>query len=207
MAGGPKIALADYGSGGNIRSAHRGLEKAGGHVTIVHDPAALPGFDALVVPGQGAFGDCAANLARSGLREPIRHWIEAGRPFFGICVGYQLLFESSEESADAEGLGIFAGRVRRFPPSAGKIPHMGWNELELVEGRTMFRGLPDRSHVYFVHSFYPEPKDASLVSAWTQYGERFAAAVQRDRLFATQFHPEKSQDNGIRLLRNFIESI
>jgi len=203
----PRIGLADYGSGGNIRSAFRGLEKAGGQVEIVSDGSQLPGCDGLVVPGQGAFGDCAENLSRSGLWDPIRDWIQADRPFFGICVGYQLLFEESEESGETAGLGVFEGKVVRFPSSVGKIPHMGWNELEFDPGKTMFDDLPDRSRVYFVHSFHPEPDDASIVSAWCTYGERFAAAIQVGNLRATQFHPEKSQAIGIRILENFVDSL
>jgi len=207
MSGKPRVALADYGSGGNIRSAFRGLEKAGADVEIVSSADQLGKFDGLVVPGQGSFGDCAANLSSSSLWNPIRDWIESDRPFFGICVGYQLLFESSEESGEIPGLGIFKGKVVRFPSSAGKIPHMGWNELEKVGGKGMFDRLEDRSRVYFVHSFHPIPEDESIVSAWCSYGDRFAAAVQQGNLRATQFHPEKSQAVGIRILQNFVESL
>ncbi len=170
-------------------------------------PSDLDGCDALIVPGQGSFGDCARNLRATGLWEPIRVWIAADRPFLGICVGYQLLFESSEESPEEPGLGVFAGTVRRFPRNDLKIPHMGWNRLTCQPADRLYRDLTDPIEVYFVHSFYPDPVDRSIVSATCDYGLTFAASVSRGNLSATQFHPEKSQRTGLAILTNFIDSI
>lgn len=163
-------------------------------------------LDALVVPGVGSFGDCAANLRAAGLWEPVRAWAAAGRPYLGICLGYQLLFESSEESPGVPGLGVLAGRVVRFPAGPLKVPHMGWNPLRDLRG-PLYEGLPDGTPMYFVHSFYPAPADAGLVSAWCDYGGRFAASVSTGALHATQFHPEKSQAAGLAVLRNFQKTI
>jgi glutamine amidotransferase len=170
-------------------------------------PATLARCDALIVPGQGSFGDCARNLRASGLWEPIQAWIAADRPFLGICVGYQLLFDSSEESPDQPGLGVFAGTVRRFPRTNLKIPHMGWNRLTCQPTDRLYRDLTDPVEVYFVHSYYPEPSDPAIISATCEYGLTFAASVSRGNLSATQYHPEKSQKTGLAILRNFISSI
>jgi glutamine amidotransferase len=184
----------------------KALEACGAEVALVREESGFEGADALVVPGVGAFGDCAAQLDRSGLRAPIVRWIGEGRPYLGICLGYQLLFESSEESPGAKGLGVLPGRVVRFPASAGKIPHMGWNTVEGAVG-PLFESLQASPCFYYVHSYYPVPSEEADVSAWCTYGVRFAAAVSRGTLHATQFHPEKSQAAGLRLLRDFLASV
>lgn len=197
------IALIDYGSG-NLQSASKALEAAGGVVKLVRHPGELETATALVLPGVGSFGDAAFNLASSGMKQAILDWLHAGRPFLGICVGYQLLFESSEESPGASGLGFLPGRVVRFPAESGlKVPHMGWNKLKTFSS-PLWDGLPLDPYVYFVHSYYPEPADKSIVAATAEYGRPFAAAICAGRLAATQFHPEKSQETGLRILRNWL---
>lgn len=184
------------------------MEKSGGQCSFVTAPAQLNACDALVVPGQGSFGDCARNLRESGLWDAIKTWIADDRPFLGICVGYQLLFDSSEENPGIPGLGVFAGTVRRFPANAGlKVPHMGWNSLTTRPGDPLYRDMADPVTVYFVHSYFPDPADPSLVSATCNYGEDFAASISRGNLYATQFHPEKSQQTGLAILSNFLRSV
>lgn len=197
------IALIDYGSG-NLQSASKALEAAGGVVKLVRHREELESASALVLPGVGSFGDAAVNLESSGMREAILEWLHAGRPFLGICVGYQLLFESSEESPGAAGLGFLRGRVVRFSGGLGlKVPHMGWNQIRTFSS-PLWEGLPPDPYVYFVHSYYPEPADRSIVAATADYGGPFAAAICAGRLAATQFHPEKSQEIGLRILRNWL---
>lgn len=200
-----KIGVIDYGSG-NLRSVLKSLEAAGAAPSLVTTPAQLDAVDAVVVPGQGSFGDCSRNLAASGLWDPIAEWIRADRPYLGICLGYQLLFDSSEESPGTKGLGIFAGHVGRFTDGSLKIPHMGWNTLVTPHG-PLYAGMPDAPSFYFVHSYYPMPDDASLVSASCEYGGLFAASISRGAVHATQFHPEKSQAAGQALLRNFLQTL
>ncbi|MEI6277904.1 MAG: imidazole glycerol phosphate synthase subunit HisH [Verrucomicrobiae bacterium] len=196
------IGVVDYGSG-NLRSVCKALEASGARSSLVNDPAGLAGLDAVVVPGVGSFGDCAANLRATGLWGPLREWIAAGRPYLGICLGYQLLFESSEESPGVEGLGVIPGRVVRFSGQGHKVPHMGWNTLSGLRG-PLYSGLPEEMAVYFVHSYYPVPGDPALASATCEYGAPFAASLSRGSLHATQFHPEKSQAAGLAILRNFL---
>jgi imidazole glycerol-phosphate synthase subunit HisH len=203
------IALLDYGSG-NLRSVHKALLKVGAEVRIAQRPAEMAGAAAVVLPGVGAFDDCINALRKQELLEASRDFIQTGRPFLGICVGYQALFERSEEfNSCAAGLGIFKGNVVRFSERDGlKIPQIGWNELEI--NRTdcpLYRGVATGSYVYFVHSFFPKPEDESIVSTRTNYGETFASSVWKDNVFATQFHPEKSQKVGLQLLKNFVELI
>ncbi len=201
------IALIDYGSG-NLRSAHKALLKVGAEVRIVQRPDELDGAQAVVLPGVGAFDDCIQALDRQGLLEASRKFMASGRPFLGICVGYQALFEKSEEfSSCAAGLGVFQGKVVRFSDQKGlKIPQIGWNQLAIAKPECpLFRGIASGSYVYFVHSFFPKPTDASIVATRTTYGETFASSVWRDNIFATQFHPEKSQKVGLQLLKNFVE--
>jgi imidazole glycerol-phosphate synthase subunit HisH len=201
------IALIDYGSG-NLRSVHKALLKVGADVRIVRQPEAMADARAVVLPGVGAFDDCIQALERQALLEASRRFIESGQPFLGICVGYQALFEKSEEfNSRAAGLGLFQGRVVRFPERNGlKIPQIGWNQLDIVKPECpLFYGIPGGSYVYFVHSFFPEPADASIVATRTNYGATFASSVWRDNVFATQFHPEKSQKVGLQLLKNFVE--
>jgi len=201
------IALIDYGSG-NLRSVHKALLKVGARVRLAQRPEELADAQALVLPGVGAFDDCIQALQRQGLLEASRQFIQSGRPFLGICVGYQALFEKSEEfNSCAAGLNVFRGKVVRFAEQPGlKIPQIGWNQLEIVKPECpLFRGIASGSYVYFVHSFFPKPADSAIVATRTTYGETFASAVWRDNVYATQFHPEKSQNVGLQLLENFAD--
>lgn len=201
------IALLDYGSG-NLRSVHKALLAAGAEVRLARSPGEIGDARGLVLPGVGAFDDCINAMQRQELLAASRDFIRAGKPFLGICVGYQALFERSEEfNSCAAGLGVFKGSVVRFSPSSGlKIPEIGWNQVKLAKPDCpLYRGIPDGSHFYFVHSFYPKPLDDSIVATRTDYGETFASSVWQDNVFATQFHPEKSQKVGLQLLRNFVE--
>lgn len=202
------LALIDYGSG-NIRSVQKALQHVGAaDVQLVSNPADLAHAQAVVLPGVGAFGDCVHNLQVRGLWEPLKQWLAADKPFLGICVGYQLLFESSEEAPGIEGLGFFKGTVRLFQTPGLKVPQMGWNSLQLAQpGHLLWRSLPASPSVYFVHSYYPVPADASTVTATAEYGTRFAAASAIGRVAAVQFHPEKSQQTGLAMLGNFIASL
>jgi glutamine amidotransferase len=202
------IAVVDYGRG-NLGSVQKALARVGGPadaVVITDDRAIVERADALVVPGDGAFADAMQTLESLGLVEPIRAHVEAGRPYLGICLGYQLLFTESEEFGHAKGLDILPGVVRRFPPGL-KVPHMGWNQLAFEPGSAdlaILDGVPTGAYFYFVHSYYPEPRDvAGFAVASCEYGVRFPALVARSRLYGTQFHPEKSQGWGLRLLENF----
>lgn len=203
------LALLDYDSG-NIRSVEKALRAVGAEVRRVRSPQDWGHVRGIVLPGVGAFDDCLHALRRQELDGAVKDWINAGRPFLGICVGYQALFERSAEfNSCARGLGIFAGPVVRFEPTEQepqlKIPQIGWNQVEYTPSSSpLFAGIPDRSHFYFVHSFYPRPADDSLVAGRTDYGGYFAAAICRDNVWATQFHPEKSQSVGLRLLQNFV---
>jgi glutamine amidotransferase len=200
------IALLDYGSG-NLRSVHKALLKVGADVQIAQRPSEMAEARAAVLPGVGAFDDCIHALERQALFEATRRFIQSGRPFLGICVGYQALFEKSEEfNSCAAGLGFFKGKVVRFPSVTGlKVPQIGWNEVELVQpGCPLFKGIPNQSFFYFVHSFFPKPADPDIICTRTTYGESFASSIWRDNIFATQFHPEKSQKFGLRLLENFV---
>ena len=198
-----KVGIVDYGRG-NIRSVENAFLAIGADVVLITKPEELESITHLVVPGQGEFGDCAANLKKQDMFAPIQEWAAADEPYLGICVGYQLIFENGEESPGAEGLGILPGTVKRFPNVGLKIPHMGWNSLQLTEtNHPIWKGLPDEPFFYFVHSYYPEPKNREDSAATCDYALPFAAAVTRGKLIATQFHPEKSQHNGLQLLRNF----
>jgi glutamine amidotransferase len=201
------IALIDYGSG-NLRSAQKALLKVGADVRVVQRPEELDAAAAVVLPGVGAFDDCLNALQKQEMLEASRKFIKSGRPFLGICVGYQALFEKSEEfNSCAAGLGVFQGKVVRFSEAPGlKIPQIGWNQIELAKADCpIYRGILAGSYVYFVHSFFPQPVDASIVATRTTHGQTFASSVWRDNVFATQFHPEKSQDVGLRLLKNFVD--
>jgi len=198
--------VIDYG-GGNIRSLVKALETLGATPRMVTAPAHLDDLDLVFFPGQGAFGDCMGKLERLGLVDSLVDWIQAGKPFFGICIGYQLLFEGSEESPGVKGLGVFEGRVTRFPESALKVPHMGWNSVHLRHPHDPpWQGLGEDPFFYYVHSYFPSPADPSLVAAETEYGVSFPGAIQRGRLIATQFHPEKSQKAGMKLIGNFLDA-
>lgn len=199
------IALIDYGAG-NLRSVHKALQHVGAAVQLASDPTPLREARAVVLPGVGAFDDCLNALRRQELVEGCREFIASGRPFLGICVGYQALFEASEEfNSCAAGLGVFRGRVVRFAGAGGlKVPQIGWNQLTLTRSDCpLFRDVAEGSHVYFVHSYYPQPADETVVAARTEYGDVFASAVWKDNVYATQFHPEKSQAVGLQFLKNF----
>ena len=201
------IALLDYGSG-NLRSVHKSLVQVGADVRLVSHPEEIGDAAALVLPGVGAFDDCIGALRKQAMLEAARDFIRTGKPFLGICVGYQALFERSEEfNSCAAGLGVFKGSVVRFTERPGlKIPQIGWNQLEIVRPDCpLYRGIPNGSHVYFVHSFYPQPAEEGIVATRTDYGDTFASSVWRDNVFATQFHPEKSQKIGLQLLKNFVD--
>ena len=201
------IALIDYGSG-NLRSAQKALLKVGADVRVVKSPKEIGDARAMVLPGVGAFDDCINALRKQELLDAARDFIKTGKPFLGICVGYQALFERSDEfnSCDA-GLGVFKGSVIRFSEKHGlKIPQIGWNQIDIVKSDCpLYRGIASGSYVYFVHSFYPQPVDKTIVATRTEYGDTFASSVWRDNVFATQFHPEKSQKVGLQLLKNFVE--
>jgi glutamine amidotransferase len=199
------IAIIDYEMG-NLRSVQKALERVGHAATITSDPAVLADAQKIVLPGVGAFRDAIAALRERKLVEPIRAAIESGKPFLGICLGLQLLFDKSYEDGEHQGLGVFPGEVVRFNvPAEYKVPHMGWNQLRFRSRPPIFEGVEDGAHFYFVHSYYVVPKDASLIATETEYPRAFCSSVWRDRLFAVQFHPEKSQSAGLRLLKSFAE--
>ncbi|OHB25782.1 MAG: imidazole glycerol phosphate synthase, glutamine amidotransferase subunit, partial [Desulfuromonadaceae bacterium GWC2_58_13] len=204
------ITIIDYGMG-NLRSVQKGFEKVGFAAKVSADPADVATASKLVLPGVGAFKDCMDNLREGGFVEPILRHVESGKPFLGICLGLQLLFSESEEFGRHQGLGIIPGRVIRFPADmrvAGeelKVPHMGWNQIRLHQEIPLFKGVADGSSVYFVHSYYVVPDDSQTIAATTDYGIEFCSAICRDNVMATQFHPEKSQQVGLRILRNFGE--
>jgi imidazole glycerol-phosphate synthase subunit HisH len=201
------IALIDYGSG-NLRSVHKALLKVGAQVRLATRPEQLKDVRGVVLPGVGAFDDCVQALQKQELLEACRDFLKTGRPFLGICVGYQALFDRSEEfNSCAAGLGAIPGRVVRFEGKDGlKVPQIGWNQLEIVrQDCPLYAGIPSGSYVYFVHSYFPKPEDSSVVATRTSYGQDFASSIWRDNIFATQFHPEKSQQVGLRLLANFLQ--
>ncbi|HUM14165.1 MAG TPA: imidazole glycerol phosphate synthase subunit HisH [Candidatus Nitrosotalea sp.] len=195
------IAVVDYGRG-NLGSVEKAFTRVGMPAVVTQDPGVVDGAEAVVLPGDGAFHDAMSNLQSLGLIASLRACFESARPFLGICLGYQLLFTESEEFGQGKGLDVIPGAVRRFPGNL-KVPHMGWNQVEHRGDLRLFEGIPSGAHFYFVHSYYPETTDASLRVATCTYGLTFPAAVGRGPLFATQFHPEKSQRWGIRLLENF----
>ena len=198
------IAIVDYGMG-NLRSAAKALERVGARVEVTSSPETIRSARGVVLPGVGAFGRCMENLRAAALEEPVREAFASGRPFLGICIGMQILFEESEEFGPVTGLGLLPGRVLRFRTDdpALKIPHMGWNTLEVCRPSPLLDGVDDGAHVYFVHSYYVECTDDDLVVTRTPHSGSFASAVGRDNVFATQFHPEKSQTVGLALLANF----
>lgn len=201
------IALIDYGAG-NLRSVYKALKFLGADVQIVTKPEETNAAHAMVLPGVGAFDDCIQALDKQHMLQSARDFIKSGRPFLGICVGYQALFEKSEEfNSCALGLNVFGGKVVKFPENAGiKIPQIGWNQVwQKRPDCPLYKDIPDGSHFYFVHSFYPQPTDASIIATTTDYGVDFTSSVWRDNVYATQFHPEKSQKAGLQLLKNFIE--
>ena len=195
------VVVVDYGSG-NLRSVSQALEKTGVYPEIADDPGSLLEADALILPGVGA-GDAAMRALRErGLVEPLREYVDSGRPFLGVCVGLQLLMDSTEEG-EADCLGIIPCKTRKLPAGL-KVPHMGWNVVELRGSHPLFDGIPEGSHFYFVHSYYAEPEDWSLAAGITEYGTSFCSVLIRDNLVATQFHPEKSGALGLKVYENFI---
>ena len=200
-----RAGIIDYGAG-NLRSVANAVQSLGIEPRIVTKPDEFEGLTHLILPGVGSFGDSMRELESRHFVEPIKQWIESDRPFFGICVGYQLLFEGGEESPGVRGLGVFSGKVGRFPEDGRKIPHMGWNAALLKDPTDpCWEGLGDEPFFYFVHSYFPTPEDPNLAAAQTEYeGLRFDCAIRRGNLIATQFHPEKSQQAGLRLLQNFL---
>ena len=200
------LVIVDYGVG-NLHSAQKAFEHLGQPALVSSDAEQIASAPAVVLPGQGAFGTCMENLARADLIEPVRAAALSGRPFLGICVGMQLLFEESEESPGVPGLGIFAGRVVRFPRDPDlKVPHMGWNQLHVRKPAPHLADLPAEPAVYFVHSYYVVPRDKTIIAAETDYPTPFTSVIWQDNVFATQFHPEKSQKVGLAMLRKFAEA-
>jgi glutamine amidotransferase len=203
------LAIVDYGRG-NLWSVQNGFAQVGAQVQISGDPAIITEADAVVFPGVGAFRDCMQNLLASGLDQALHEVIQAGKPVLAICVGMQALLSESEEFGLTPGLGIFEGQVRRFPDTLPasmtrlKVPHMGWNQLHQQRACPLLAGIPNDAFAYFVHSYYAAPKDAEAVVATTDYGVEFASVLWHENLYATQFHPEKSQHWGLRILQNFL---
>lgn len=193
------IAIIDYGAG-NLQSVKNAFKHIGTEAVITGEKSEIAAADAVVLPGVGAFGDCMASLEKAGLTDTVKAAANSGKPFLGICLGLQLLFEESEESPGVKGLGIFKGKIIKIPDTGLKIPHMGWNSIETVKKSKILDGSP---YVYFVHSYYLETDDKELVSAYTEYGARLAVAVEHNNVFAVQFHPEKSGDAGMEILKKF----
>jgi len=200
------IAIIDYGVG-NLFSVEKAFVKLGADVIVTSDAEEIAKADKIVLPGVGAFGDCMQNLIESGLIPTILDAVATGKPFLGICVGLQILFDGSEESPGVAGLGIIKGMVKKIYAPALKIPHMGWNSLEFTAASPLFQALPKSPYVYFVHSYYAVPEDPSVILAVTEYGQQVTAAVAQKNIQATQFHPEKSGDIGLLILKNFIKSV
>ena len=197
------IAIIDYDAG-NIKSVEKALLSMGETPVLTRDPEVILQADHIILPGVGSFGDAMENLNKFGLIDVIHEAINRKIPFLGICLGLQLLFESSEETPGVEGLGILKGRILRIPPSEGlKIPHMGWNSLHLQNDGRLFRGIPEDTYVYFVHSYYLQAEDPQIVKAVTDYSTTIHASVEKDNVFACQFHPEKSSKYGLKILENF----
>lgn len=198
-----RLVIVDYGMG-NLRSVEKAFAKLGLQAEVTSSEDRLREASALVVPGVGAFGDAMTELERLGLVAAIQEKARQGTPILGICLGLQIFFEESEEAPGARGLGLLPGRVERFSPTIGlKIPHMGWNSLEIRPGSRLFAGVSQGAFVYFVHSYFVRPSDPNVTAAWADYGTRFTAAIETGVLFGVQFHPEKSQQVGLRILENF----
>lgn len=199
------MALVDYGMG-NLRSVEKALARVGADVRIVSDRKSVLAADAVVLPGVGAFGDCMANLGKLGLTEAIPEFIATKRPFLGICLGFQALFEKSEEAPGVKGMALFPGIVPRFAVNSLKVPHMGWNQLHIKRRDCpLLQDVVDGSRVYFVHSYYCKPASPSVVCGTTDYGIEFCSMLWADNVYATQFHPEKSQAVGLKMLENFVK--
>lgn len=199
------IAIIDYGAG-NLYSVKNALDFLGAESCVTGNAEEILNADKVILPGVGAFGDAMECLRKSGLEDAVREAAESGKPFLGICLGLHLLFEESEESPNVKGLGIFKGKIVKIPESGTlKIPHMGWNSITVAKDSKILKNIGNIPYVYFVHSYYVKPQCEDIVSAYTEYGQSLAVAVERDNIFATQFHPEKSGDMGMTILKNFIE--
>jgi len=197
------IAIIDYGMG-NLRSVSKAFEAVGHQTIVTREAATIQNASHVVLPGVGAFGDCMVNLKQYGLVEPIKAAIRSGKPFLGICLGFQLLFTESEEFGRHEGLDIFPGKVRAFSKDqALKVPHMGWNQVNVQRPCPLFEGIPDGSNWYFVHSYFVDPRDKHITATTTTYGISFTSSIWKDNVVACQFHPEKSQAVGLQLIKNF----
>ena len=199
------IGVIDYGAG-NLKSVSNSLSAMDAKAKLVKSPEDLCGVTSIIFPGVGSFGDSSNHLEEQKLFEPLKNWILEDRPFLGICIGFQMLFETSEESPGAIGLGVLSGKVVRFDQTQSlKIPHMGWNKINIKQkSDPIWGGIDESPHFYFVHSFYPKPDEDKIVASTTPYGCEFTSSVRKGNLFATQFHPEKSQGSGLRLIRNFL---
>ncbi len=199
------IAIIDYDAG-NLKSVEKALVRTGAEPVVTRDAAVIGRADKVILPGVGAFGEAMEKLKRFRLIDPVYKAIEQGKPFLGICLGQQLLFEYSEEKEGCEGLSILKGGIRRIPEAPGlKVPHIGWNSLKVKEGASLFHGLPAEPYVYFVHSYYLQAEDEEIVAATTEYGVTVHASVEKGNVFACQFHPEKSSEAGLAILKNFVE--
>ena len=202
------IAIIDYGMG-NLRSVQKGFEKVGFEAVVTADPRVVLEADRVVLPGVGAFPDCMRNLEQAGFVEPLLKVLQDGRPFLGICLGLQLLFTESEEFGVHKGLNVIPGRVVRFPEGMTegeeelKVPHMGWNQVSIKRRPPALQGIEDGANFYFVHSYYVQPEDTAVVATTTGYGIEFCSSIWKDNIVATQFHPEKSQEKGLAILKNF----
>jgi len=199
------IAIIDYGMG-NIHSVQKALESMGGKTLVTNKAIDIKASDKIVLPGVGAFGDAVLELKKDGLTQVLDSQIKAKKAFLGICLGMQLLFELSDEAAGSRGLGIFKGKVKRFENKNGlKVPHMGWNQLKKIKsGCPLLKDIADNAYVYFCHSYYPQAKEIGVVAATTEYGIQFHSIVWQDNIYGVQFHPEKSQETGLKILRNFV---
>lgn len=198
------IAIIDYGAG-NLHSVKNALDFLGADNIVTGNKEEILSADKVILPGVGAFGDAMKCLEERGLVETVKAVAENGKPFLGICLGLHLLFEESEESPNVKGLGIFKGKIVKIPDNGNlKIPHMGWNNIRITKDSKILRNIGNEPYVYFVHSYYVEAEDESVVSAYTEYGQRLDIAVEQGNVFATQFHPEKSGDTGMEILKNFI---
>lgn len=199
------IAIIDYGAG-NLHSVRNALNFLGTKNIVSDNPEEILKADKIILPGVGAFGDAMKALNEKNLADTIKNAVKAGKPILGICLGMQLFFDESEESPGVEGLGILKGRFVKIPKKSDiKIPHMGWNNLSIAKNSRILKDIGDEPYVYFVHSYYLEPEDEAVVSAYTDYGTRLAVAAERENIFAVQFHPEKSGDTGLKILKNFTE--
>ena len=200
------IGVIDYGAG-NLRSVCNSLKKLSVNSKLIRSPEDIKDISSIIFPGVGSFGDSSEQLKKQRLFDPIKSWLKEDRPFLGICIGFQMLFEKSDESPNSDGFGIIPGKVVRFPEeNLLKVPHMGWNEVKFENSSDpIWQGIKTSTHFYFVHSYYPEPLESNSVSSITSYGLEFASSVRSGNIFGTQFHPEKSQAAGLKLISNFLE--